>query len=183
MSRKSRFSMLSAEGRESQPEHLRKHVVSLELVQRLHLGVEYEPMSFTSETIAEMLQEIADVCDPASAFAIHGVVRALRGDDRYHRLELKQKKRGKFVSLSDHAENDELHVYWLHELADRVRQGIKTEAAVVALADEWRTSRATVFEGIRHAKRLLELEKSVARFVGSDGIADDSPGPAKSDKA
>jgi hypothetical protein len=161
---KSRFSAMGAAGRAAQPENLRRHSVDLERVQRLHLGVDDEPMEFSADTIAAMLQEIADVCDPASAFELHAVVRALEGKDAHHRLELKQVRRGKFASPAEHFRRN---MDWLNALAALEEQGVKTEAAIATIAEQAKCSRASVFAGIKEAEEICEVMRAADPSAGT----------------
>lgn len=134
---------------------LRNHGVNLERVQRIHLGIDYESMDFTAETIASMLQDVADQCDENEAFAIHAVVRALQGKDDHHQLVLRQKRPGRFESPTEWEEKSNRNSKWLYWLAGREKKGWKTEAAIAEIAEQEGVSRATVFAGIREAEDSL----------------------------
>lgn len=134
---------------------LRRHAVDLERAQRLHLGLDNEQMEFSATTIAEMVQDIAHRCDENDAFTLHAVARALRGDDEHHWLQLKHKKRGRFVSPTDRERQFQRSMEWLRALARLELDGIKTESAVAKISEEWGVSRASVFQTIREAEAFL----------------------------
>lgn len=168
-------------GRSMLSDEPRIHSVNLERVLRGHLGLIDEPMEFTAESIASMLEEIADECDPTSAFELHAVVRALRGEDKHHRLVLQQVKRGKFVSPTERSQYSERALEWLRALAILEHDGLKTEAAVADIARRWQVSRASIFAGIKHAERLLEMGRSIERFSDSESGAYVNPRPSKNE--
>jgi hypothetical protein len=151
--------------------------VALERVQRLHLGIDEEEMEFSAATIASMLQEVADTCDESEAFTIHAVVRALQGADEDHELVLKQKRRGKYVSPTEHVATHNRNMSWLRTLALRESQGVKTEAAIAEIAEKWGVKRASVFEGVRDAQRFLKAGRET--FGGPNF---ENPRPAKNRK-
>lgn len=155
-------------------EEIRRLTLPLEDVQRIYLGrnvglYEAEPMEFSAESIAAMLQDIADASSLAKACAIHAVVRALRGLDQHHRLELRQVRQGKHKLAHHRAADRSRNQKWLDKLATHERNGMKTEAAIAAIAEEWKVSRATVFAGIKFAELCLEMQQS------------ENPRPSKSD--
>jgi len=155
---------------------LRRHRVGLERVQRIHLGLDDEPMEFNTGTIAQMLLEVADHCDDGEAFTIRGVVNALLGVDENHVLTLQQRKRGKFVSPTESSAKHNRNQKWLHWLAHREREGIKTEAAVAEIAEVEGASRATVFAGIKAAEGFLQRGQSM--FPESPNFQNPRPNPA-----
>ncbi|MFC4593518.1 hypothetical protein [Sphingobium tyrosinilyticum] len=148
-------------------EDIRQHTLPLEDVQRIHLGLErHDPMEFSAATIAEMLQSIAHEVSEAKAAKIHGVVRALLGLDQHHRLELSQVRRGKHKMAHDYAADRAQYQAWLDKLAHYEQGGVKTEAAIASIAEEWRVSRATVFAGIRAAELDLAMGRSMEEALG-----------------
>lgn len=158
---------------------IRTHGVDLERVQRIHLGLDSEPMEFSAETVAQMIQDVADNCDAHNAFILHAVMRALRGNDDYHSLTLQQKKRGRFEAPDLQAAKHHRRRMWLHWLAHLESQGVKTEAAITEIGDKEGVSRATVFAEIRKAERFLEEGRSI--FAGSPAADNfQNPRPAKS---
>lgn len=161
-------------------EEIRHLTVPLQDVQRTFFGLEYhEPMEFSAESIAEMLQQIADASTTGKAIAIHAVVRALRGLDEHHRLELRQVKPGKHKLSHHYAAEREQNQAWLERLAAYERDGMKTEAAVAAIAEEWGVSRASVFAGVKSAENMLGLVSSLEHHLGNDGLKFENPRPRK----
>ncbi|MFN5084332.1 MAG: hypothetical protein ACK5EX_02475 [Novosphingobium sp.] len=161
--------------------NLRKHLVGLERVQRIHLGLDSEPMPFTAATLAEMIQDVADNCDEHDAFTLHAVVRALRGEDEHFALVVKQRKRGKFTSPHEWEEAHNRDQHWLHWLAGLEEQGIKTEAAVHEIAEKSGASRATIFAAIKRAEDWIETTRQIFRSIeGAREIS--NPRPSKSEK-
>lgn len=145
------------------------HGVNLERVQRIQFGVEDEPMLFDESTIANMLEKIARDAFPDDAFVLFAVVEALRGNDEHHRLVLRQKKPGKWVSPTEFATRKERHRMWLYALGNWEREGIKTEAAVARIAELEGVSRASVFAGIRDAEEDIERAWSLFHPEGFQG--------------
>ncbi|CCA93378.1 hypothetical protein [Novosphingobium sp. PP1Y] len=161
---------------------LRRHRVNLERVQRIHQDIDTEPMEFSADSIAKMLDEIADQSDCNVAFTLQAVSRALRGQDDHHVLILKQKKRGKFVSPTEHDNHHCRIMSWLHTLAMHEQDGVKTEAAVALIAENWGVSRASVFAGIKEAEDYLESGRTLDWPSGEQTSAFTNPRPNKSDK-
>jgi hypothetical protein len=159
--------------------NLRFHRVDLERVQRIHCGLDSEPMEFTAATIAEMLGEIAARCDEEDAFSLHAIVNALLGNDDHHELILRQRKRGKFVSPDKSETKRNRQQLWLHWLAGLERRGAKTESAVAEIAADQKVSRATIFAGVRAAEDFLETGRMI--FPDSANFA--NPRPVKDGKA
>lgn len=157
---------------------LRRHWVGLERVQRIHLGLDDERMTFTSETIAQMIEDVAEKCDEDEAFTLRAVINALRGEDKNHILVLKQKKRGRFVSPDEFQEANFRRSMWLAWLASLENRGIKTESAISEIATDEGVSRATVFSEIRLAEEWLRQGK--AMFPDSPHF--ENPRPDKSKK-
>ncbi len=124
-------------------------------MQRLHLGLDDEPMNFDAATVARMLQDVADTCDENEAFTLHAVVNALLDRDDHHVLVLQQKKRGKFISPAKTTAKHNRNQKWLFWLAHLEKNGIKTEAAVAEISESEGVSRATVFAGVKAAERFL----------------------------
>lgn len=140
---------------------VRKHYVDLERVQRIHLDLDDEPMEFSAETIAAMVQDVADNCNEHEAFILHAVANALSGKDEHHVLLLQQNKRGRFVSPHEHRVTHIRNQHWLHWLAAMENDGVKTESAITEIARRFGVSRATVFSGIRQAEKFLETGRSI----------------------
>lgn len=169
-------------------EDLRRHSLPLEDVQRIHLGADVglfgaDQMDFSADTIAAMLQDVADRVSVANAVVIHAVARALRGEDQHHRLELRQVRRGKHKMAHDRAAERGRNQQWLERLAELEREGMKTEAAIAAIAEEWGVRRASVFAGIRAAETTLQLFRSADRFAGHTSNQFDNPRPNKDGKS
>lgn len=173
------MSMLSPETRAvvERTNH-RRHRVNLERVQRIHQGIDSEPMEFSASTIAKMLQDIADECDDHGAFTLHAVVRALLGTDDHHILVLKQKKPGKWVSPTVHESHANQIMGWLYTLANWELAGMKTEAAVAQIAELANVKRATVFAGIKEAEQFL----ASCRTLAPDADHLQNPRPSKERK-
>lgn len=146
--------------------NLRRHSINLERIQRIHLGIDSEPMEFSANTIADMLQQVADECDEDSAFTIHAVVNALRGLDEHHVLQLKRKRRGRFVSPTEREEQTNRNLSWLHSLAKLEAEGMQTEAAIAKISDVWKVSRAAVYAGIAKAE---DFYRTVDQIANKDG--------------
>ncbi len=160
---------------------LRHHGVDLERVQRIHLGIDFEEMEFSADTIAHMLQEVADRCEEDEAFMIHSVVNALLGKDKHHRLVLQNKRRGKFVSPTEHEVMHNRNSNWLWWLAHLEKQGVKTESAVSEIAHKDGVSRATVFKGIKSAAAFQERGNKLS--PGDPAFQNPRPSPAPKRKA
>ncbi len=136
----------------------RNHTLPLEDVQRIHLGLESdlyeaEPMEFSAETIAAMLQSIAVQVSDAKAAAIHAVVRALRGEDQHHRLELHQVRKGRHKMHHHYAADRKRDQEWLAILAQLESDGIKTESAIATIAERFGVSRASVLQELSRPKQ------------------------------
>lgn len=160
---------------------LRTHGVGLERVQRVHLGLDSEQMEFSAQTVAQMIQDIADNCDEDNAFILHAVVRALQGKDDCHTLTLQQKKRGRFEAPDLHEAKHNRRMSWLNWLAHLESQGVKTEAAITEIGEKEGVSRATVFAEIQKAEKWLEDGRKIfAGFQVDDNFK--NPRPAKSGK-
>ena len=171
----------SREKTSAAPIGLRRHHVNLERVQRIHLGLDGEPMEFSAYTLAEMLQDVADNCDETDAFTLHAVARALQGKDEYHTLTLQQKKRGQFEAPNKREEKHYRRRKWLAWLAHLERQGIKTEAAIMDIAEKEGVSRATVFAEINKAEEFLKTGREILAGLEDEGVFQ-NPRPAKSGK-
>lgn len=146
-----------------------KHGVNLERVQRIHMGLDDEPMAFDEGSLADMLQDISDA-DPQgeAAFALTALANALRGKDDHHALTLKQKKPGKWQSPTELNAQWNREDSWLRTLGHWECEGMKTEAAVARIAELAGVSRASVFAGVRAAEKRLESAQQLFR-------ADDLP--------
>ena len=169
-----------SEGARKMWEHidLRHHGVGLERVQRIHLGIDSEEMEYSADTIAQMLQEVADRCDEDEAFTIHAVVNALLGKDDDHRLVLRNKRRGKFITPTVHEAKHIRERRWLWWLAHLERKGVKTESAIMEIAAAEKVSRATIFNGVRSAERYQEW----GRELSADAPAFQNPRPSLAKK-
>ena len=128
---------------------LNKHSVDLERVQRIHLDIDQEPMDFSEESLAQMLQDIADD-RPAGhqAFVLRAVANALRGEDSNHRLVLRQSRRGKWQSPSDDHARRRQTIAWMLRLDRLQNEGWQTDAAVHRIAETTGNSVATVYARI-----------------------------------
>lgn len=160
-----------------------RHGVNLERVQRIELGIDNEPMAFDEATVAAMLQKLADERPyETEAFVLRALANALRGDDEHHRLVLKQKKPGKWESPTEFEANRNREMSWLYALGNFEKQGIKTEAAVAKIAEDFDVSRATVFAGVKRAEEFLDRAWNIGsekpRF-GPRPIHLANPRPAK----
>ena len=156
---------------------LRRHHVNLERCQRLHLGLENEPMEFDATTLAAMVQDIANQCDEHEAFILHAVSRALTGDDEHHKLTLQHQKRGKFLSPTESEKRFVQDMNWLFTLANRENMGDQTEAGIAFIVELSGASRASIFAGIRRAETFLK--HGLETFPDSPGAAKfENPRPA-----
>jgi predicted 3-demethylubiquinone-9 3-methyltransferase (glyoxalase superfamily) len=155
------------------PISLRKHSVDLERVQRIHLGIDNEPMEFNETTLAKMIEDVADNCEENEAFTLIAIAAALRGSDSNHRLILKQRKPGRWESPTEHEAHHAQIFSWLHTLANREISGEKTEAAVAWIADRWGVSRASVFAGVKEAEEFLRSGSQI--FPGNANFKNPRP--------
>lgn len=149
-----------------------KHRVDLERVQRIHLGIDQEPMEFSEESLAQMLQALADDRPTDhSAFVLHALARALRGEDDNHRLVLKQAKRGKWNSPSDEFALRRQSLAWRLRLERLRNEGWQTEAAIHRIAETTGNSVSTVYARISAEKDyqsdMQSFVKSLAKFKRS----------------
>lgn len=135
-------------------------------------------MEFSADTLARMIQDVANNCGDADAFILHGIVRALTGEDGHHRLTLQQIKRGRFIPPDAHRAAHTRRQIWLHRLAHLERQGVKTEAAVTEIAKSEGVSRATVFSEVRKEEEWLQMGREI--FPDSDNFQ--NPRPVKGRK-
>lgn len=145
------------------------HRVDLERVQRCHLGLDNEEMSFDEKSLANMLQELADNSPShASTFAVRAIANALRGDDEHHALRLVQKKRGKWKSPAHDRTRHRQHLAWIWRLERLQEQGWGKEAAVHRIAETTGKSVATIYAGIaeeRHWQQSMrELSLEIKRM-------------------
>lgn len=126
-----------------------KHIVDLERVQRIQLGLDDEPMDFNEQTLADMIQRVVDE-NPyhSQAFIMRALANALRGDDDHHRLHLRQKARGRWESPSDYRARHRRHTAWLIRLHRLRASGWQTDAAVHRIAETTGTSVSAVYAGI-----------------------------------
>ncbi len=166
----------------------RKHTLPLADVQRIHLGLkvglwEAEPMDFSADTVADMLQSIVDQVSESNAAKIYAVVRALRGKDKHHRLELRQNSKGKHKMHDARAADRKRNHEWLELLAQLESDGTKTEAAIAEICQRFKVSRATVFDGIKSAELVLEMCRSVDELQGKTTCEHANPRPSKNGKA
>lgn len=147
-----------------------RHKVNLERVQRLHLGLDQEPMAFNEGTLADMVQAIADA-DPTgdAAFVLAALANALRGDDEHHRLRLQQAKRGKWQSPSDGVARHRQHCAWILRLDRLQRQGWQTDAAIHRIAETTGNSVSRVYAGIAEEREWQELLRTFPRFHSETG--------------
>lgn len=143
------------------------HRVNLERVQRIHLGVDSEPMEFSESTLATMLQDMADERPfETEAFVLRAVANALRGEDDHHKLVLRQRKRGAWKSPADDLVRHRQQVAWILRLGRLEAQGWQTDAAVHRIAETTGKSVSRVYAGIaeeRHWQRELRAMSSLMR--------------------
>lgn len=142
-----------------------RHKVNLERVQRLHMGLDQEPMAFDEDTLADMLQGLADA-DPTgdAAFALAALANALRGEDDHHRLRLQQVKRGKWQSPSDGVARHRQHCAWILRLDRLQQQGWQTDAAVHRIAETTGNSVSRIYAGIAEEREWQKLLRTSPRF-------------------
>lgn len=143
------------------------HDVDLERVQRNHQGLESEPMVFNEESVADMLQDIADR-EPttAAAFTLRALANALRGVDDNHRLVLQQKKRGKWQSPGDIHLQHRKHAAWLIRLIRLQREGWPTDAAIHRIAATTGNSVSRVYSGVAEANLSREHIEDFFKALG-----------------
>ena len=146
---------------------MNRHNVDLERVQRIQLGIDVESMEFSEESVAQMLQEMADE-RPAghSAFVLRSLANALRGEDRNHRLVLKQTKRGKWVSPSDDHTRRRQNIAWLWRLDRLQNEGWQTDAAIHRIAETTGNSVATVYARISSERAWQSEIQSIVQGLG-----------------
>lgn len=144
-----------------------KHRVDLERVQRIHLDIDQEPMEFSEESLAQMLQTLADERPTEhSAFVLHAVANALRGEDENHRLFLKQTKRGTWNSPSDEHARRRQTLAWLVRL-DRLRnEGWQIDAAIHRIAETTGNSVSTVYARISAERAFQDDIQSFVKSLG-----------------
>lgn len=144
-----------------------RHKVSLERVQRLQLGLDDEPMAFDEESLADMLQSLADA-DPRgrAAFVLTALANALRGEDDHHRLRLHQAKRGKWQSPSDRVARHRQHCAWFVRLHRLQREGWQTDAAIHRIAETTGNSVARVYAGIAEERAWQEVLRDFPKVHG-----------------
>lgn len=142
-----------------------RHGVNLERVQRLHLGLEDEPMAFDEESLADMLQSLADA-DPRgrAAFVLTALANALRGKDDHHRLRLHQSKRGKWLSPSDRVARHRQHCAWILRLHRLQRQGWQTDAAIHRIAETTGNSVSRIYAGIAEERAFADVLRNFPKF-------------------
>lgn len=132
------------------------HGVGLERTQRIHQGIDSEPMEFSEETLAAMVQDLADDLGTGhKAFVLRAIANALSGRDDHHKLVLRQKKPGKWVSPTEYEESLNREMSWLWTLGAWEKQGMKTEAAVAKISELSGSSRAAVFAGVKKAEKFI----------------------------
>lgn len=139
-----------------------RHSVNLERVQRIHLDIDDEQMTFDEQSIAHMLQELADEERYGHvAFVLAAVANALRGDDDHHKLILRQTKRGKWESPSENTTKIRQHLAWVIRLERLKAQGWQTDAAVHRIAETTGKSVAKIYAGISENKEMQEIYRSL----------------------
>ena len=132
----------------------------LELAQRDFFGIIDEPMDFSEASIAKTIVEIAqdDVGKGTAGYSyLAAVIRALTGHDHEWKLVLVKRTRGRFHSVSDHAEIFDRQRWITRFVEYQVSIGVKKEAAVQMAMDETKCSRQTVFSAIKAMKRREEI--------------------------
>ncbi|MGV3555422.1 MAG: hypothetical protein ACO1OD_09210 [Croceibacterium sp.] len=125
------------------------HRVDLERTQRIRLGLDDEPMEFNETTLADMIQGVVDE-DPyrSEAFLLRALANALRGDDAHHRLQLRQKRRGRWESPADSRAKHRQHLAWIVRLHRLKASGWQTDAAVHRIAETPGNSVSTIYAGM-----------------------------------
>lgn len=124
--------------------------LSLEVAQRSWGRIDLlAKMSFSAGTVADMIEDIALELDENRARHLQAVVNALRGCDAHHKLELKGKKKGGFVSTAEESERFQkgsLYRAFVQAYL-RAHGGLK-KVPVSLLAEIEGISRTTVYETI-----------------------------------
>lgn len=133
---------------------LNKHKVDLERVQRCHLELDDEPMQFDEQTLASMLQDLADESPFGhEAFVLRAFARALRGEDEHHKLVLRQTKKGRWKSPAERTAKIVQQATWLVAVHTLESEGWQTDAAVHQVAQDNGVSVSTIYAGLsEHAK-------------------------------
>lgn len=138
---------------------VRQHGVSLERVQRIHLGIDAEPMAFSEETLASMIADIAEQCGDDAAFVLHAIVRALIGEDEHHKLTLRQSRRGRWQSPTEYRAKHRQHLAWIIRLDRMKSRGWPTEAAIHQIARTTGLSVSKVYAGIAEEERFQSFAR------------------------
>ena len=143
-----------------------KHGVDLERVQRIHLGIDQEPMDFSEESLAEMLQKLADERPTdEGAFVLRALANALRGKDDNHQLHLKQVKRGTWKSPSDELTRRRQAWAWMLRLERLKNEGWEREASIYRIAETTGNSVSTVYSRIAEEKALQTKMQNFAESL------------------
>lgn len=133
--------------------HQNRHKVNLERVQRIYLGLEDEQMPFDEASLADMLQGIADDNPTGeAAFVLAAFANALRGEDEYHRLSLRQVKKGNWQSPSKQHAKRRQQLAWIVRLERLQREGWQTDAAIHRIAETTGKSVSAIYAGIAELK-------------------------------
>lgn len=142
-----------------------RHKVDLERVQRIEMGLDNEPMVFDENSLADMLQGIADA-NPigAPAFVLAALANALKGKDEYHRLRLQQAKRGKWSSPADQNARHRQHCAWILRLHRLQKEGWQTDAAIHRIAETTGNSVSRVYAGIAEERAWQDVLTNMPLF-------------------
>ncbi|WP_149036465.1 hypothetical protein [Aurantiacibacter atlanticus] len=159
---------------------MHRHNVDLERVQRCHLGNDEEPMEFDENSIAQMLQKIADDLRwRPGAFELRALANALRGEDAHHKLILKQAQRGTWRSPSDEHSRRRQEIAWIVRLGRLEKQGWQTDAAIHRIAETTGNSVSSVYARIAGQRKwqidMVEATKSVSTLGKLGKSKRDSP--------
>lgn len=138
--------------------------VGLERHQRLFLDIDDEPMPLDEATIADCLRKIAEDSSLEHSMYLEAVATALEGRDEHHILQLKQRKRGRFVPPHQtmhrlrEVHNVEIAVSRYESL------GLQNKAAVSKVAETYGKSRAWVFKALKECREFQEALEHMRQF-------------------
>lgn len=143
-------------------------IYHLEIAQRDFLGVVDEPMAFSEETIAKVIDEISANCaDGCSRLFLDALARTLRGTDEHFRLRLSGNARRKFVPTDEHTANRLRRAHIAATVKWRESSGDPKEAAVAFACQKFNLSRAMVFKLL---KEEAEWRKTVEDFLYANSL-------------
>lgn len=144
----------------------------LEYAQRDYWGIIDEPMAFSEETIAKVIDAIKDNCDDTGdRLFLAALARTLRGTDNQFRLRLSGTKRRPFQPVDEH---DKLMVRRRHVAAVvqwREQQGDPKEAAVAFACAQFKLSRAKIFDLLKEEAEWQKILDSFGNEISDISLA------------